>query len=265
MSKIIAVVNKKGGVGKTTTSINMSVALAMKKYTVLLIDLDSQCNSTSVFNPDGNHEYNLYDVFKHKVTLNDIIINTNFTNLHFISADEILDDVADWLTQEKIIIKHAITEDYLFNHLKNVNYDYIILDCSPSYNPITFNAIFASDYIIAPIDFSGFSLDGLSMLFDKIKSAKSKRPDHKSLDILNQDWIKILLNKYDARTKKTNELIMDELEPYSHMIFDSKIRNVQALNQSQSIFKKPLVELDSKNPGVVDFNYLVEEITSVWQ
>ncbi|UCG08783.1 MAG: ParA family protein, partial [Desulfobacterales bacterium] len=167
MKKIVSVANQKGGVGKTTTSINLSAALALKNNRVLLIDLDPQAHSTIGLGIEpGSCNRAIDDVFLNKQDIRDVIISTKTPNL-FLAPSQIRLDKA-----EQHLISEVFRESILYKAIRDLDYDYIMIDCRPSLGTLTINALYACNFILVPCDLARYSLEGFSDLMETIKNVK---------------------------------------------------------------------------------------------
>lgn len=249
MVKIISVANQKGGVGKTTTSVNLASCLGAQKKKVLLIDLDPQGNATSGvgINKD-DAPYSVYDVLVNKIPAVDAVIKTEFANLSLISSGIDLAggeiEMVDMENREKIL-KNAL------NPIKN-NYDFIIIDCPPSLGLLTLNAFTASDSVIMPIQCEYYALEGLSQLTNTIRTVKKQ---------LNTD-IEIegvLLTMYDVRTN-LSMLVAEEVKKYyGDKLYKSVIpRNVR-LSEAPS-YGEPINYYDKSSKGSEMYIKLAKEL-----
>lgn len=249
MGKIISISNQKGGVGKTTTSINLSAAMGLQGKKVLVIDLDPQGNTTSGlgFNKK-NVEKSSYDVLEKDVSAEDAIIHTEFKNLDLIPAHINLaaaDSGISLFSGKESKLKNKIS------HLKNT-YDYIFIDCPPSLGIITINAFCASDTIIVPIQCEFYALEGLSQLINTIKVVK--RHHNHELEIEG-----ILMTMCDTRLNLTRQ-VMDEVNKnFPDKVFKTTIpRNVK-LAESPG-FGKPVAYFSKFNKGTWAYKDLAREI-----
>jgi len=252
MNKTIAILNQKGGVGKTTTSINVSCCLANEGYSVLLVDLDPQAHSTIGlgFDPES-YQYAIHDVLVNKVSIKDVILATAIDNLALIPSHIRLDRAEQLLTPE------MFKETKLDNALKLVDYDFIIIDCRPTLGTLTINALYTCDFILVPCEMSRFSLDGFSDFMETIDHVRK----HEKIE--KQKYIRILLNKFDSRKKITNDWVNEQLEPYKDMIFQTKIRQNEALNQAHMAME-PITSFKPSSTGAKDYEDLTKELLAQW-
>lgn len=251
MKKIISVVNQKGGVGKTTTAINLAYGLAEQKDKVLLIDFDPQANTTTALGLNPDKQSAIDDVLLKKNEIQNIIVKTKHYNLDLIPSRIRLD------TAEQMINPEFFKEAFLSNIIKDLDYNYIVIDCRPTLGTLTANAIFASNFILVPCEASLFSLDGFSDLLKAIKTLKKEEYGNK------KELMRIFLTKYDSRTTTINDWILGQLEPYQDIMLDTKIRMNQALNLAH-VVKKPISKLKPTSNGAKDYKNLTNELLKIW-
>lgn len=249
---ILTVLNQKGGVGKTTVATNLSYALAQAKKKVLLIDLDFQANSSSIFyKPASKTDKKVNDLFLskgadikqaiHPAYIDDQAVK----NLFIIPSSKDLEDIG--LT----IAAKLHREKILQSHLRKIydDFDYIFFDCHPDLGPITENAIYLADMVLIPADYSKFSLDGIADLFEKMKDVKES----------DNYQYRILKNKLDGRATTTNALIDEALNEFKEHIFKTVIRRCEALNKAQ-MYEEVIFTYAPKSTGAEDFLKLTKEI-----
>lgn len=248
--KTIAIANHKGGVGKTTTAVNISYGLAKVGKKVLLIDLDHQAHTTRIYvneNEDLKDNY-VGRLFTLPACITDVlrksyVCNTPVDNLDiipsYIDLALIAEEVTSKLHREKILFKQL---QYVYD-----NYDYCIIDCAPALSALTINAIYAADKIIIPTTYSDFSLSGISGLFNSIANIK---------EMAAYDY-KILRNQKDERKTKVNDYIERELKGLD--CFNTVIRTDEKINQSQ-ILKQPVQLFAPDSKAAADYIDLVREV-----
>jgi len=247
MKKIIAVINQKGGVGKTTTSINFAAGLARQGHQVLLIDLDPQAHSTIGLGIEpGTYKLAIHDVLINKQKISDTILKTTVENLDLVPSHIRLDRAEQQLTPE------MFKESRLNKALQNLDYDFIVIDCRPTLGTLTINALYASNFILVPCEMSRYALDGFADLMETVDHVKNGE------ELKKEDFIRILLTKVDTRKTVTNEWILEQLEPYKKMLFNTKIRQNEALNQAH-IAMEPIFSFKSNSPGAEDYAQLTHE------
>jgi chromosome partitioning protein len=253
MKKIIAVANQKGGVGKTTTSINLSAALAISGYRVLLIDLDPQAHSTINLGIDPfTQTHTINDVMLKKQKIINAIIETSTKNLEFVPANIRLDK------GEQLLNTEFFKEGRLHNAIENLDYDLIIIDCRPTLGTLTINALYASNFVLVPCEMAPFSLEGFVDLLDTIDQITLNE------GAKNQKEIRVLLTKFLITDKKVNEWVLKELEPHSEILFKTRIRKSTALTQAQTE-KKTIFEYEKGGRGAEDYNNLRKELLEICQ
>lgn len=251
MHKIVSVINQKGGVGKTTTSINLSAALARKNKRVLLIDLDPQAHSTIGLGIDpGTYQIAMQDVLLRKAGIRDTALPTKTDNL-FVAPSHIRLDRA-----EQQLATELFRETFLSKAIKDLDYDFIIIDCRPTLGTLTINALYACNFIIVPCEMGRYSLDGFSDLMETIDNVKNGN------SFVKESSIRILLNKYDARNKVSNEWVFNQLEPFKNLLFDTMVRKNEALNQAQ-MAQEPIFNFKPDSIGAADFQNLTDEFLKI--
>jgi chromosome partitioning protein len=249
MGKIIAIANQKGGVGKTTTAINLAASMAALEYKTLIVDADPQANSTSGlgFNPK-EIEYSIYECMVEGINARDVIIHTDISFL------DLLPSHIDLVGAEVEMINLKNREDKMKESLRDVknDYDFIIIDCSPSLGLITINSLTASDSVIIPVQCEYFALEGLGKLLNTIKIIQSRL--NTNLEIEG-----ILLTMYDLRVRLSNQVVDEVNAHFQQMVFSTIIpRNIR-LSESPS-FGVPAIAHDADSKGAVSYLNLAREI-----
>lgn len=249
MAKIIAVVNQKGGVGKTTTAINLTAALGTKGKKCLLVDIDPQGNSTSGFGViKRSIEVSSYDVLIGNADAEDAVIKTKFENVSIIPSNINLSgaevELVDFDEREKRLRK-ALT-------LLNPTYDYILLDCPPSLGMLTINALCAADSVLVPIQCEYYALEGLSQLMNTVRQIKRIHNPH--IDIEG-----VLLTMYDGRLNLTQQVVAEIKRFFPKKVFASVIPRSVRLSEAPS-YGEPICYYDKRSKGAKAYDDLAQEI-----
>ena len=249
MGKIIAIANQKGGVGKTTTSINLAASLGVLEQKVLLIDADPQANASSGLGIDvDNVEIGTYQILEHSNTPEEAIIKSSAPNVDVIPAH------IDLVAIEIELVDKENREYMLKQALASVKdkYDYIIIDCAPSLGLLTLNALTSADSVVIPIQCEYFALEGLGKLLNTIKSVqKIHNPD---LDIEG-----LLLTMYDSRLRLSNQVVEEVQKHFNNMVFETIIQRNTKLSEAPS-YGESIINYDATSRGAANYLSLAHEI-----
>jgi chromosome partitioning protein len=249
MVKIISIANQKGGVGKTTTSVNLAAALGILEKSILLIDSDPQANATSGISSEiDKKKIGTYDVLLNTKNINEAIKKTKSPNFDIIQAN------IDLVAIEIELVNKSKREFMLKKALKKLSkkYDYILIDCPPSLGLITLNAFTASNSILIPIQCEYFALEGLGKLLNTIKSVQ--KIHNNNLDIEG-----LLLTMYDSRLRLSNQVVEEVKKHFGKMVFKTIIQRNVRLSEAPS-FGENIIEYDATSKGSQNYLSLAQEI-----
>jgi chromosome partitioning protein len=249
MGKIIAIANQKGGVGKTTTAINLAASLGALEKTVLLVDADPQANCTSGLGVDmKNIKFGSYQLFENMTDSDRCIIKTSTNNVSLVPAN------IDLVAVEIELIDKEKREFMLKNALKTVsnNYDYILIDCAPSLGLLTLNSLTAANSVIIPIQCEYFALEGLGKLLNTIRKVQN---------IFNQelDIEGMLLTMFDTRLNLSNQVVQEVKDHFSSFVFKTIVQRNIRLGEAPS-YGKSIIDYDVGSKGATDYLNFAREL-----
>ncbi|MDF0715785.1 AAA family ATPase [Muricauda sp. 334s03] len=249
MGKIIAIANQKGGVGKTTTTVNLAASLGVLEKKVLLIDADPQANATSGLGIDVDSvENGTYQLLEHTMSVEEVTIPTDSPNVDLVPAH------IDLVAIEIELVDKDNREYMMKSALKNLGdkYDFVLIDCAPSLGLLTLNALTAADSVMIPIQCEYFALEGLGKLLNTVKSVQ--KIHNNDLDIEG-----MLLTMYDSRLRLSNQVVEEVKKHFSDMVFDTIIQRNVRLSEAPS-YGESIIKYDASSKGASNYLNLANEI-----
>jgi len=250
MGKVLAIANQKGGVGKTTTAINLAASLAVLEKKVLIIDADPQANTTSGlnFSPENDEKRTLYEVMIGSIDITDALIQTELERLHMIPSH------INLVGAEIELLESENRESVLKNALESIkdNYDYIIIDCSPSLGLITINSLTAADSVIIPVQPEFFALEGLGKLLQTIRLVQGGVNPKLQIE-------GFVVTMFDGRTRVHSQVLAELRDHFKELVFNTVIQRNIRLSEAPS-HGKPIILYDVVCNGSTNYLNLAREV-----
>lgn len=249
MARIIGVANQKGGVGKTTTAINLAASLGVLEFKTLLVDADPQANSTTGMGFDlHNINQSLYDCMVNQTPIRDVVLKSDIPNLDVVPSH------IDLVGAEIEMINYPNRESILKEILATIRdeYDFIVVDCSPSLGLITVNALTAADSVIVPVQTEFFALEGLGKLLNTIKLVQNRLNPELQIE-------GILMTMYDGRLRLCNQVVSEVRRHFDEIVFSTIIHRNTKISEAPSM-GKPVILYDAASKGAVNYLNLAKEI-----
>lgn len=254
MSIVLSIANQKGGVGKTTTAINLASSLALLGKRILLIDLDYQANATTCMGINrGSFDKSVFDCLTEEVTLSEVILSTDNPLIHVLPAKTTVEGI-----EEKIIL-NTNRDFILHTQLKQVkdDYDYVLIDCPPSLGYVTTNAMIASDGVIVPVQCEFLAMDGLTQLLNTIRLVQAK----KKVNMETLTIFGVLLTMLDTRTSAGFQVVNEVKTYFGEKVFQTIIpRNISCSNAT--FYGVPVTEFSPKSKSSISYQQLAKEVIS---